>query len=193
MQSNICGLLLAAGSATRFGEQKLLYPLSTGENILTRSARTLKMAIPHCVAVVQNDTDEVSEILTYQGFELVVNPNPEKGIGSSIQCGISNSIADAWVIALADMPFVQLETINKIIGYLKNGEKIVAPFYKQQRGHPVGFSSIYKNQLIKLKDDVGAKNILKNNKNDLKGFETDDSGVRQDIDRKEDVELYSVR
>jgi len=192
MQSNICGLLLAAGSATRFGEQKLLYPLANGEKILTVAARTLKKAIPHCIAVVQNDTDEISEILIYQGYELVVNPNPENGIGSSIQCGISSSKAEAWVIALADMPFVQLETINTIIEYLKNGEKIVAPFYKQQRGHPVGFSSIYKNQLIKLKDDVGAKNILQNNKGDLKGFKTEDSGVRQDIDRKEDLELYSA-
>lgn len=192
MQTNICGLLLAAGSATRFGEQKLLHPLSQGTSILAKSAYTLRKAIPNCIAVVKSDTDEVSKILIDLEYKLVVNPNPENGIGSSIQCGILNSIADAWVIALADMPFIQVDTIKTIAENLKNGEKIVAPLYKERRGHPVGISSIYKNQLIKLEDDVGAKNILQKYKSDLKTFETDDPGVIQDIDRKQDLELYTA-
>lgn len=192
MQTNICGLLLAAGSATRFGEQKLLYPLSLGTNILEKSAYALKKAIPNCIAVVKSDTDEIAKILIGLEYTLVINPNHENGIGSSIQCGISNSKADAWVIALADMPFIQIDTINTITENLKNGEKIVAPLYKEQRGHPVGISSIYKNQLTLLKDDVGAKNILQKNKKNLKTFETDDPGVLQDIDRKQDLELYTA-
>ena len=192
MQKNICGLLLAAGSATRFGEQKLIYPLSSGTYILAKSASTLRKAISNCIAVVKNDTDEIAKILISLDYKLVINPNPENGIGSSIQCGVSNSKANAWIIALADMPFIQVETVNTIIEHLNNDEKIVAPLYKQQRGNPVGISSIYKDQLIQLKDDVGAKNILQKNKNNLKTFETDDPGVVQDIDRKQDLELYTA-
>ena len=188
MPKHICGLLLAAGSATRFGEQKLLYPLANGKSIIAASASTLKQTMQHCVAVVQNGNDEVSQILIEKGYELVVNSNHEDGMGSSIQCGISGSSADAWVIALADMPFIQEATIKTIIGHLENGEKIVAPVYKQQRGHPVGFSSIFKRQLLELNDDAGANNILQSNKSDLKTFETDDSGVIYDIDYKQDLE-----
>jgi len=193
MPKHISGILLAAGSASRFGEEKLLYPLANGEKILTASVTTLKLAMPHCIAVVRSDSDEIAEILTKAGCELVVNPKPQMGMGSSLQCGIENSMADAWVIALADMPFVQVETIHRIIEQLEKGENIVAPVYKQQRGHPVGFSSLYKKQLIKLNDDVGAKNILKYNKNDLKVFETDDSGVIEDIDCKHDLERLTTR
>jgi molybdenum cofactor cytidylyltransferase len=189
---NICGLMLAAGSAIRFGEQKLLYPLPSGEKIIELSAQTLKKAIPHTVAVVQSDTDDLSKILMNLGYEIVVNPNPQSGISSSIVCGMINSNADAWVITLADMPYVQLDTINTIVKYLQDGEKIVAPLFKQQRGHPVGFSSLYKDQLIKLKGDMGAKNIMQKNKDNLKLFDSNDPGVIHDIDYKKDLDLGIV-
>ena len=187
MSINICGILLAAGFASRFGEQKLLYTLPNGIKVLESAARTLIKAIPRSIAVVRRDADEVAKVLVDEGYELVVNPNPDQGMSSSIQCGIRHASADAWVIALADMPYIKTQTISKIIDLLEQGEKIVAPSFKQQRGHPVGFNSTYKSQLLELEDDFGAKNILQNNKDALKVFETDDSGVIQDIDRKQDI------
>lgn len=187
MITNICGILLAAGYATRFGEQKLLYTLPNGVKILEAAARTLKAAIPCCTAVVRNDSDLISKVLIDEGYDIVVNPNSHAGIGSSIQCGISSSTADAWVITLADMPYIQTKTIIKVKGLLELGEKIVAPCYKQQRGHPVGFDITNKKQLLELDDDFGAKHILLNNINVVKTFETDDPGVIQDVDRKQDI------
>lgn len=192
MPTNNCGILLAAGFASRFGEQKLLYTLPNGIKILESAARTLKQALPNSIAVVRSDSDEIAKILTDEGYKLVVNPNPDQGMGSSIQCGIRHTTADAWVITLADMPYIKTQTISKIIDFLDQGKKIVAPSFKKQRGHPVGFNSTYKDQLLELHEDIGAKNILQSNKDVLEIFETDDSGVIEDIDRKQDIKtLYA--
>lgn len=187
MTTNICGILLAAGSASRFGDQKLLYPLSNGVKIVTSAARPLKQVLPRCVAVVTDHTNDVANILVNEGYELAINPNPHQGIGSSIQSGIRYASADAWVIALADMPFIQTHTISHIVEYLVDGYKIVAPSFNDRRGHPVGFNSEFKKQLLALHSDVGAKNILKDNKEILKIFRTNDPGVIQDIDTKKDL------
>lgn len=187
MTTNICGVLLAAGYATRFGEQKLLYTLPNGVKIIEAAAKTLKTAIPRCTAVVRNDSDEITKILIDEGYDIVVNPNSQTGMGSSIKCGISSSIADAWVIALADMPYIQIQTIIKIKDLLEQGEKIVVPSYKQQHGHPVGFDLTNKNQLLELNDAFGAKHLLNSNINLVKTFEIDDPGIIQDIDRKQDI------
>lgn len=187
MPTNICGILLAAGFSSRFGEQKLLYTLPDGNRILESAARTLKQALPRSIAVVRNDSDEIAKVLTDEGYELVVNSNSDQGMGSSIQCGIRHSTADAWVITLADMPYIKRQTISKIIDFLDQGKKIVAPSFKKQRGHPVGFNSTYKNQLLELHEDIGAKNIIQNNEDVLEIFETDDPGVVQDIDKKQDI------
>ena len=190
MSANVCGIMLAAGSASRFGNQKLLYLLPNGMRIVTAAARSLKQALPHCIAVVSDETNEVANILEDEGYELAVNPNPHHGIGSSIRCGVRHADADAWVIALADMPFIQSQTISNINEYLIGGYKIVAPTFNGRRGHPVGFISEFKNQLLTLNNDIGAKNILKNNIDLLKVFRTNDPGVIQDIDTKQD--LYNL-
>lgn len=187
MITSICGILLAAGSASRFGDQKLLYPLSNGVKIITSAARTLKQVLPQCIAVVKDDSDETAKILIDEGYELAINPKPHQGIGSSIQSGIRHAHADAWVIALADMPFIQTQTISHIVEYLVDGYKIVAPSFNDRRGHPVGFNSDFKKQLLALRSDVGAKFILKNNEEILKVFRTNDPGVIQDIDTKQDL------
>ncbi len=51
--TEIAGILLAAGAATRFGLPKLLYPLPDGVPLGIAAARTLIQAVPHTLAVVQ--------------------------------------------------------------------------------------------------------------------------------------------
>lgn len=60
-------------------------------------------------------------------------------------------------------------------------------FYKQLRGHPVGFSQVYINELLALNGDIGARNIIKNNQEQLELVLTDDEGVIRDIDYPDDA------
>ena len=57
----------------------------------------------------------------------------------------------------------------------------------RERGHPVGLSSRFCDQLKALRDDEGARSILKLNSRLLTLIEVDDPGVCRDIDTPEDL------
>jgi len=60
---NIVGLLLAAGSASRFGSDKLRHALPHGVPIAVQSARHLKLELPRVVAVVRPASAELGQAL----------------------------------------------------------------------------------------------------------------------------------
>ena len=70
---------------------------------------------------------------------------------------------------------------------LKQGATMVAPVFDQQRGHPVGFSQRYKNELLALNEDMGARQVLKNHQSELELISTNDEGILIDVDQASDV------
>lgn len=110
-------------------------------------------------------------------------------MGNSLALAINASDdADGWLIALADMPWIKIETLSLVITSLHKGAKISAPQFAGQRGHPVGFSSTYRDQLLALQGDTGARSILSTHAEDVELVAVDDAGILRDIDRQEDLE-----
>lgn len=187
MKLEICGVLLAAGSSKRFGSDKLRFELPNKELVIYSSAKKLIQVIPNSVAVVQSKNSKICSVLTGLNYHIFENPKYEHGIASSICCAVANTSPDAWVIALADMPFIKLESIHQVVTLLRNGHKLVAPKFNNKRGHPVGISSDYKSDLLELNGDSGAKSIIERNYKNLRTFNTDDIGVIEDIDTLTDI------
>ena len=186
MAKSICGILLAAGHSVRFGSQKLLHPLADGDSIGIVSAKNLKRVVRNSLAVVANDTDDLARLLTEEGYALVRNTN-NRGIGSSIACGVKHTRADAYIITLADMPYIHCETIHQIAHLLHSGSRIVVPLRNGRRGHPVGFNKIYRSELLALHSDLGARSVIEKNLQDVTFMNTSDFGCFHDIDKQEDI------
>ncbi len=185
MSPSPVGILLAAGQGRRFGGNKLLHPVTDNMPMLLASAKTLASALPETVAVISQELEPHSKQLEQLGMRVVINTQAERGIGSSIACGVEASEnATGWVIALADMPYIKAETIAQLVNKLTDGAHIVAPLFGQQRGHPVGFSQQYKDELLALNEDVGARHIIANHRSQLELVVTDDEGVITDIDKQ---------
>lgn len=190
MSKPVTGLLLAAGSSRRFGSQKLLHTLDGKESMLMVSARNLVKVLPDSIVVINNKLLDVKRPLEELGFKVVINKDADKGMGTSIACGVENTNDSfAWLIALADMPYISQVTMEKIVARLKAGAEIVAPVFNNQRGHPVGFSQQYKAELLALNQDIGAREIIQNNLSVLEQVECDDNGVLIDIDTPGDLGL----
>jgi molybdenum cofactor cytidylyltransferase len=193
MAANIRGVLLAAGYSTRFGSNKLLQPLPAGSPdagvpIALAAARHLIAALPDCVAVVRPRAQRLGKILRDAGCNTVVCKNAAEGMGVSLAAGVRAAAdADGWVIALADMPFVRPETIAKIVKAMEQGAQIAAPAIGGKRGHPVGFSRAFFEALSSLRDDAGAREVLKQYPDRIVLCEVDDPGVLQDIDQPSDL------
>ena len=190
MRKNIVGILLAAGQSTRFGSNKLLHPLNKSKSIGQQSAHNLIQACPNSIAVINNTSSTLAESLSDTGLKIIENTEAAQGMGSSIACGVQASAdADAWLIVLADMPFIQTQTIKKIIQNFKENKCIIAATYLHQQGHPVLFSQHFFKALTQLNSDNGAKNILNNNSEFIKLIEINDPGILQDIDLMKDLNI----
>jgi molybdenum cofactor cytidylyltransferase len=184
----ITGILLAAGYSRRFGSDKLLQPLADGTPVAITAARKLLVAVDQTLAVVRPESFELADMLHHQGLQIVSCASAQAGMGASIACGIKASLeSDAWVIALADMPFIQPITFYRLVSLLQQGADIVAPTYQGQRGHPIGFSQSFGTQLSKLTGDQGARRVLQSHRAQVTLFPSTDAGTRWDIDTPTDL------
>ncbi len=184
----ICGILLAAGGSVRFGRNKLLEPLEDGTRLGLAAAQTLYSVLPHSIAVLCPDELVLAQPLHDVGLGVVINPDAALGMAHSLASGVAAArTADGWVVALADMPFIRPDTVRRVVDELERGAMIAAPSYGGQRGHPVGFARALREELLDLRGDQGAREVLERHKNELVTFEVDDPGILIDIDTQEDL------
>ena len=188
-QRVIAGILLAAGTGSRFGGEKLLHPLEDGVAIAAHAARNLLAATPDVIAVVRWGDFPLYDMLEQEGCQVTMFQGAARGMGATLAHGVGQARgADGWVIALADMPRIAPDTVRKIIAALEQGAVIAAPAYKGERGHPVGFGAVLRDELLALDGDQGARAVVERHRDALKLVESDDSGVVYDIDRKSDLQ-----
>lgn len=187
MTSKIVGVLLAAGRGERFGGHKLLAPWRDGTAVAVAAAQHLIDALPDSVAVLRPGDEILASLLAAEGLRIVVNPNADGGMGTSLARGVAASEADGWVIALADMPAIRPATIQAVAEALAAGTSLAAPVYRGERGHPIGFACRFQAELAALEGDRGGRDILVQHANELRLIEVDDPGVLVDIDHEDDI------
>jgi len=182
----VVGILLAAGSASRFGAAKLLARLPDGERMGVAAVRNLVAAVDSAVAVVRPDDAALAAVLDANGARISVCPSAAEGMGVSLAWGVRAApAAGGWVIALADMPWVRTTTIARVADALRQGAAIAAPVHSGTRGHPVGFSAKFYGELVALAGDEGARRILE--RHAVLSIETDDGGILRDVDTAADL------
>jgi len=184
----ICGILLAAGAAKRFGGGKLLHALADGTPLGVAAARNLLKALPDVVAVVRPGDEALAELLKDAGCAVTVCADAVHGMGHSLAHAIAERRnADGWVVALADMPSIRPATITAVAQAVADGAALAAPNVDGKRGHPVGIAGRFRDDLLKLTGDAGARDIIVAHKADLQLIASHDAGCLLDIDRPEDL------
>ena len=181
-------ILLAAGSASRFGSQKLLARLPDGRRIVEAAAANLLLACNGNVVAVTRRDPELMQVLKAAGCQVVVHDHADEGMGTSIAAGVAATAgASGWVIALGDMPSIRVDTLRAIVDALRAGARIVVPVVGGRRGHPVGFSAHYLARLLALTGDTGAREMLKADVAFVDELRVEDMGIFADIDTIADL------
>jgi len=185
----VVAILLAAGSATRFGSDKLLCRLPHGVPIAVQAARHLKAVFEaNVLVVVRPGATELSGMLRGEGCELVVCDNADQGMGASLACGVrAAGTADGFLVALADMPFIRSSSIAAVRDALAGGAPLAAPYFRARRGHPVAIAARFRAELEQMLGDEGAKSLLQSHAGKLVKIPVGDPGVLRDIDTPGDL------
>ncbi len=196
--AGVAGILLAAGRGSRFDpagmRNKLLQvmPGSAGEPVAAASARALLAAVPRVIAVVRPEDAATAGLLRGLGCEVIACADAGSGMAASLVCGVRHAQdAQGWLIALADMPYVQSATMAALVAAVGQGAAkqaagdIAAPVHAGRRGNPVAFGRTHLPALLALQGDQGARSILKNNP--VNELAVDDPGILQDIDTPSDI------
>jgi molybdenum cofactor cytidylyltransferase len=203
----IVGILLAAGRGERFGGDKLLTviradgtaradaqadgrsPGSAREFVGVMACRQLLLALPRVVAVVRPDDAALAAALGAAGARIVRCANADAGMGASLACGVqATRDAAGWVVALGDMPWIETSTIARVAGAIADGATVAVPFYRGQRGHPVGFAASCFAALAILTGDEGARSIVTSHRDRVVRLDVDDAGTLRDVDRMADLD-----
>ena len=184
----LIGILLAAGSSSRFGGDKLLATLSDGSIVVDRSLAALASAVDGVVAVVRSRDEALAARLRAGGARVTSCPDAERGMGASLAWAVrAVPVARGWIVALGDMPWVESATITRIAAAIRDGALIAAPVHRDVRGNPVGFAAALYPALVVLDGDRGARDLIASRAADATAIEVDDPGVLRDVDTREDL------
>lgn len=184
----IVGILLAAGAGSRFGGDKLVARLADGRGVAEAACARLLPAVDLVVAVVPAQPGALEDELRTSGTKVVRCSATDVGMGASIARAVT-ACADAagWLIALGDMPLVPTSQHRLVVDALRAGAAIAAPVYQGRRGHPVGFSASFGNELRALTGDTGARSVLARHREALVELAVDSDVGWQDIDTQLDL------
>jgi molybdenum cofactor cytidylyltransferase len=119
----VAGVLLAAGTSSRMGSNKLLFELE-GESLLRRAARrAVEAGLSPLLVVLGHEAERAERALQGLPCTVVRNRDYETGITSSLQSGVAAlpDEAAAVVVMLADMPFVTAEMLAGLAARWRTG------------------------------------------------------------------------
>ncbi|TFH24560.1 MAG: nucleotidyltransferase family protein, partial [Bacteroidia bacterium] len=153
-------IILAAGSSRRMGSQKLLMPYGKGTIIETVVDQVLNSKVGQVVVVLGADHDKVRRALGERPVKFCHNTEHEKGMFSSVICGLRSvpTDAEAVLIYLGDQPGIPPAVTNAVIeAYNDELYGIVIPVHMHRRGHPLLVDLKYRKEIEKLDLEQGLR------------------------------------
>ena len=163
--------------------------MPNGELLIINTLKVYQQVFANISVVVREDDHALISTLANQQIICLLNSNAEQGLSQSIVTAVNQlDASDAYLIVLADMPYVAINTI-KAIADRACSEKIIIPRSDSKNGNPICIGNKFRQNLLCLSGDVGAKNLIQANPGSLEYLDCHDDGIHHDIDRLSDIRV----
>ncbi len=186
-------VMLCAGNSRRFGSNKLLYEVQEKpmyqwmlEKLCHIRDSLEEETGVSITLVVVTQYQEIREQAERAGARVVLNKEPERGISSSMQLGLLEAgETDACLFTVADQPWIQEETIKKmILRFFSSGKGMACVAFQGKPGNPCIFSKRYYGKLMELRGDRGGKRVLLSHLEDVEQVLIEEERELLDVDQK---------
>jgi molybdenum cofactor cytidylyltransferase len=188
--ATVAGVVLAAGSSSRMGTNKLFLSLA-GETVLQRAVRTATAAgLEPVVVVLGHESERARAALAGLRCLPVENPDFAQGINTSLRTGIAAlpASAAAALVLLADMPFVTAEMLAAVVSRYREGSaRLVVSNYAGVDAPPILYDRSLFPELRALKGDGCGKQVVKRHRSEAVQLAWP-AGALTDLDLPADVE-----
>ncbi|RAK67479.1 nucleotidyltransferase family protein [Phenylobacterium kunshanense] len=188
----VAAVVLAAGSARRFGGGKLLAPWR-GAPLLHGALAAARAAPVGSVTVVTGAEAEAVAACARAfdpALRIVHAPDHAEGMAASLRAGLASLPREVMValVLLGDMPRVPQETPPRLIQAVRDGAPAAAPVFGGRRGNPVALSRALFAPAMALSGDTGARGVLQGLGERLAVVDAPDDGVLFDVDERADLD-----
>jgi molybdenum cofactor cytidylyltransferase len=183
--SSIAAIILSGGASRRMGTPKALLRFQN-ETFLDRLIRVFSAVANPIIVVVGKHADQIQTGIE-RGREVLfaVNPDPERGMLSSLQCGLAlvPAGADAAMFLPVDHPNIELSTIETLAARFRaDRAPVTVPTYAGEHGHPVCIARQLITELMALPPDAKASDVIHRHVARTSYIEVLDQAVVTDVD-----------
>lgn len=160
-------VVMAAGNARRFGENKLAARLQ-GRPLIQRALEAVPAELFDAVVVV-TQYPEIMRLAREYRFAAVHNAHPDRGISHTIALGLTGLRDCGGVLFLvSDQPLLQRESVAELVRlWMRQPDKIAALAHDGVRGNPCIFPARLFPELLELREDRGGNAVIRRHEEDL--------------------------
>jgi molybdenum cofactor cytidylyltransferase len=186
--TDVVAVVLAAGLSRRYAQGDKLIRTIAGKPLALHIADTLRtLPFARLISVCSRPVGPVASGFAERGFEIIVNPDPARGQGTSLALAADavRASAPAMLVCLSDMPFVTEAHLRALLDRFDPAAGIdaVASANGPTRGPPALFGAVHLPALAALSGDRGARPLLQ-----AAALVAASAGELKDFDTAEDFE-----
>lgn len=194
MVPRVAGVVLAAGRSSRMGRNKLVLQIA-GEPMVRGVVRRAGLAgLDPVVVVLGYDPEATTAAIGELTFRAIVNPDPARGLTSSLRAGLEAVPEDAAaaVMILGDMPLVTVEMLSGLVSrYRSEQPAVVVSVYGDVAAPPTLFDARLFEEILDLPDTMRPRVVVRRYRAETAAMQWP-ADSRQDVDRPEDAERLGI-
>jgi len=193
----VAAIVMAAGKSSRMGQFKLLMPVDGAPMIAKTVDALLASSVTDVIVVTGRESEGVQAVLGERPVRLVHNPDYADGLSTSLKVGLAALPvdADAFIVALGDMPKVTADDIDRLIAAYDpdEGRLICVPTFEGKTGNPILWDRRFIDAMQGLSGDSGARSLLLRHGEAVAEAPVKGAGVLIDVDTPEALAALAGR